>query len=113
MSASYYFATVATLALCPPCVPLSILILSCHGSKNTLHSSTRPSAHKALIWFCKARCTIVQGVPKKVTFSFQLAAGATVHSRVSQKTQKSEFCFATKATGFHRLDEPPEKISAL
>ena len=33
--------------------------------------------------------------------------------RVSQKTQKSEFWFATKPTGFHRLEEPPEKISAL
>ena len=33
--------------------------------------------------------------------------------RVSQKNQKSEFCFATNPTGFHRLDEPPEKISAL
>ena len=33
--------------------------------------------------------------------------------RVSQKNQKSEFCFATKPTGFHRLDEPPEKISSL
>ena len=33
--------------------------------------------------------------------------------RVSQKTQKSEFCFATNPSGFHRLDEPPEKISAL
>ena len=36
-----------------------------------------------------------------------------VYIRVSQKNQKSEFCFATKPTGFHRLDEPPEKISAL
>ena len=34
-------------------------------------------------------------------------------SRVSRKKQKSEFCFATKPTGFHILDEPPEKISAL
>ena len=33
--------------------------------------------------------------------------------RVPQKNQKSEFCFATNPTGFHRLDEPPEKISAL
>ena len=33
--------------------------------------------------------------------------------RVSQKKQKSEFCFATDPSGFHRLDEPPEKISAL
>ena len=42
------------------------------------------------------------------------AAGVTaINSRVSQKKQKSEFCFATKPTGFHRLDEPPEKISAL
>ena len=34
-------------------------------------------------------------------------------NRVSQKKQKSEFCFATNPSGFHRLDEPPEKISAL
>ena len=40
-------------------------------------------------------------------------AYCTLHIRVSQKNQKSEFCFATKPTGFHRLDEPPEKISAL
>ena len=33
--------------------------------------------------------------------------------RVSQKTHKSKFCFATNPSGFHRLDEPPEKISAL
>ena len=33
-----------------------------------------------------------------------------VYTRVSQKTQKSEFCFATNPSGFHRLDEPPEKI---
>ena len=31
-------------------------------------------------------------------------------SRVPQKNQKSEFCFATKPTCFHRLDEPPEKF---
>ena len=36
-----------------------------------------------------------------------------LQNRVSQKNQKSEFCFATKPTGFHRLDEPSEKISAL
>ena len=33
--------------------------------------------------------------------------------RVSQKTQKSEFWNVTYPSGFHRLDEPPEKISAL
>ena len=33
--------------------------------------------------------------------------------RVSQKKQKSEFWYATNPSGFHRLDEPPEKISAL
>ena len=38
---------------------------------------------------------------------------ASVFNRVSQKKQKSEFCFATNPTGFHRLDEPPEKFSAL
>ena len=30
-----------------------------------------------------------------------------------KKKQKSEFFFATHPTGFHRLDEPPEKNSAL
>ena len=38
---------------------------------------------------------------------------ANMCSRVSQKNQKSEFFFATNPSGFHRLDEPPEKISAL
>ena len=33
--------------------------------------------------------------------------------RVSQKKQKSEFWYTTNPTGFHRLDEPPEKVSAL
>ena len=33
--------------------------------------------------------------------------------RVSQKNQKSEFCYATNPSGFHRLDEPPKKNSAL
>ena len=36
-----------------------------------------------------------------------------LYNRVSQKNQKSEFCFVTNPSGFHRLDEPPEKISAL
>ena len=40
-----------------------------------------------------------------------LRAGMII--RVSQKNQKSEFCFATNPSGFHRLDEPLEKISAL
>ena len=34
-------------------------------------------------------------------------------NRVSQKIQKSEFWNATYPSGFHRLDEPPEKNSAL
>ena len=37
----------------------------------------------------------------------------TVVPRVSQKIQKSEFWNATYPSGFHRLDEQPEKISAL
>ena len=45
--------------------------------------------------------------------SILLTCPRATHSRVSQKTQKSEFCFATNPSGFHRLDEPPEKISAL
>ena len=36
-----------------------------------------------------------------------------MYIRVSQKIQKSEFWNATYPSGFHRLDEPPEKISAL
>ena len=32
---------------------------------------------------------------------------------MSQKIQKSEFWNATYPSGFHRLDEPPEKNSAL
>ena len=36
-----------------------------------------------------------------------------VKIRVSQKIQKSEFWNVTYPFGFHRLDEPPEKISAL
>ena len=36
-----------------------------------------------------------------------------LHIRVSQKIQKSEFWNATYPSGFHRLDEPPEKISTL
>ena len=45
----------------------------------------------------------------KITFRAKLS----LHTRVSQKTKKSEFCFATNPTGFHRLDEPLEKFSAL
>ena len=36
-----------------------------------------------------------------------------MYTRVSQKIQKSEFWNVTYPSGFHRLDEPPEKISAL
>ena len=50
--------------------------------------------------------------PRNVT-EYKRARGNIMFSRVSQKNQKSEFCFATNPTGFHRLDEPPEKISAL
>ena len=35
-----------------------------------------------------------------------------VETRVSQKTQKSEFWNATYPSGFHRVDEPTEKTSA-
>ena len=38
---------------------------------------------------------------------------STLTARVSQKKQKSEFWNVTYPSGFHRLDEPPEKISAL
>ena len=38
---------------------------------------------------------------------------ACMYTRVSQKNQKSEFCYATNPSGFHRLAEPPKKVSAL
>ena len=37
----------------------------------------------------------------------------TSSARVSQKKQKSKFWYATNPSGFHRLDEPPGKNSAL
>ena len=36
-----------------------------------------------------------------------------IETRVSQKNQKSEFWNVKYPSGFHRLDEAPEKISAL
>ena len=52
-------------------------------------------------------CSSVQSAEDPVRIQETLVCG------VSQKKQKSEFCFATNLTGFHRLDEPPEKISPL
>ena len=43
--------------------------------------------------------------------STALNAAYYVLFRVSQKIQKSEFWYATNPSGFHRLDEPPKKIS--
>ena len=56
------------------------------------------------------------GIPKpKNTIrdggSTALNAAYYVLFRVSQKKQKSEFWYATNPSGFHRLDEPPEKIT--
>ena len=41
------------------------------------------------------------------------SAEGSMLTRVSQKKQKSEFWYATYPSGFHKLGEPPEKISAL
>ena len=48
--------------------------------------------------------TAVAGIP---------GPNQTLPIRVSQKIQKSEFWNGLYHSGFHRLDEPPEKISAL
>ena len=40
-------------------------------------------------------------------------SGPNLTIRVSQKIQKSKFWNGLYPSGFHRLDEPPEKISAL
>ena len=61
--------------------------------------------------FC---CTVV--VPARVTngnLPFSIKDVFKADTRVSQKKQKSEFCYATNPSGFHRLDEPPGKNSAL
>ena len=50
---------------------------------------------------------------KKLLFIVPAAAREYMRSRVSQKNQKSKFWYATNPSGFHRLDEPPEKNSAL
>ena len=42
-----------------------------------------------------------------------LWADQGLYTWVSQKKQKSEFWYATNPSGFHKLDEPPKKISSL
>ena len=49
----------------------------------------------------------------KITKNTKNVSEKVIYIRVSQKNQKSEFCYATNPSGFHRLDEPPKKISAL
>ena len=46
----------------------------------------------------------------KILITRPKPARPRLDTRVSQKKQKSEFCFATNPTGFHRLDEPPDYI---
>ena len=57
---------------------------------------------------------------KKMIFSSHLwtdwhifRKGGRLGTRVSQKIQKSEFWNATYPSGFHMLDEPPEKFSII
>ena len=52
-------------------------------------------------------------LPSSPWLECSLTSSTKVLNRVSQKIQKSEFWNATYPSGFHRLDEPPEKISAL
>ena len=70
--------------------------------------STYLCAHAALAP-CASRSLHKSSVKTLLSASYH----PNVSTRVSQKNQKSEFCFATNPSGFHRLDEPPEKISAL
>ena len=50
---------------------------------------------------------------RMVTLDLLVPGSVVLANRVSQKIQKSEFWNVTYPSGFHRLDEPPEKISAL
>ena len=54
-------------------------------------------------------------LPNQVVYGMYLSKllYVFVNIRVSQNKQKSEFWYATNPTGFQRLDEPPEKFSAL
>ena len=56
---------------------------------------------------CATPDTIVSNI--QVIMS-ELGRPYYTYIRVSQKTQKSEFWNATYPSGFHRLDEPPEKF---
>ena len=56
---------------------------------------------------------VPNGSVRQTCYLLSFPCPGIVDNRVSQKNKKSEFCFATKPTGFHRLDEPPEKNSAL
>ena len=105
--------------------------LSCHYRKKWLRSTIRICFHERRLQYIEseqiaewarsvllhlllhlfiAKCTRL--VPILSTFHW-LHISNTLHNRVSQKNQKSEFCYATNPSGFHRLDEPPKKNSAL
>ena len=63
-------------------------------------------------------CFLVQCAPNYTITDMSLiiqskGESTIVENRVSQKNQKSEFWNVPYPSGFHRLDEPPEKISAL
>ena len=51
-----------------------------------------------------------QGCNKYTFCLYTSSSHAALYNRVSQKKQKSEFWYATNPSGFHRLDEPPEKF---
>ena len=65
-------------------------------------------------WLSSSNCPCSVGrsfVRPAMVTSDQISTFFNIYSRVSQKIQKSEFWNVTYPSGFHRLDEPPEKIS--
>ena len=66
-----------------------------------------------IVVHCKV--TLMMVANKEFDYKQNIAriAKAALCSRVSQKNQKSKFWYATNPSGVHRLDEPPEKNSAL
>ena len=78
-----------------------IAIFACFlniSSSSQLKAFSQPLLKVKETSYCSAVMYVMMGVRETRP---RLQTGRPVHTRVSQKTQKSEFCFATNPTGFH------------
>ena len=99
------FAIILYLCL----TPLASLANSHRGDYDEEQDDQKQNQHG---FTCSSRCVIQALVRFDLRKVVQIAMKLNwlLFTRVPQKNQKSEFCFATNPTGFHRLDEPPEKF---